>query len=181
MCETYAEQKNKKRWDTLIREQTISEVKRFESSAGAYSGEPHSPAQFPEAYDAVEDYFNTALAGAEQANLKGGLEESVNSESKRKSRSFHRLRPAEGGNALHGGLAATSPQKDGPIARPRANTNEVRIKRDVSMHENKARQKEVIRRLSTRIEALRQHQEEKSCRICFGNDQDGNDESKKTK
>ena len=33
--------------------------------------------------------------------------------------------------------------------------------------------------MSTRLKALKQHNEEKSCRICFGNDQEGDDSQKK--
>lgn len=64
----------------------------------------------PDSYDAVEDYFNNALAGGADNNT--GL----------KSRSFHGLRPTKK-NSTMGVLAANSKEEE-YRARPRAMTND---------------------------------------------------------
>ena len=64
-------------------------------------------------------------------------------------------------------------QQDNELKRPRSNTNEIC---GASIEENKARQEKVMHRMSENINALKQIRQEKSCRICLSNDEEGGEE-----
>ena len=85
MCESYATNKNKRQWDNLIRNQSSSDVAKIEESGTIIDKSSHKslsqgPPQQADAYDAIEDYFNTALAGADDTQMKENNKEGASSE-----------------------------------------------------------------------------------------------------
>ena len=78
MCESYAQSKANK-WDSIMRSQRdnsmgISSAIIEKSSNKSPSN--HDPVQQTDVYDALEDYFNTALGGADNTNLRSDDQES---------------------------------------------------------------------------------------------------------